>query len=338
MTVDIIVQGKNLQEAFERAGLGRGENAPRCFYVIDETVSRLYSTVLPFDLRPDNHYISKSGEWYKSLDEAANVWDGLLENEYTKKDVLVAIGGGVVGDLSGLAASCYKRGMRFVLVPTTLLSMVDSSIGAKTGLNYGSVKNSIGSYYEAEKRILYYGFLESLPREEVLCGLAEMIKIAAVYDKDLFERIEELGYDAAFDRQCIERAMELKIDIVTRDPFERNLRKILNFGHTMGHAIEAYKLDQGKIEVKHGYAVARGMLAESELGLRLGLTANEAEARLRALIGGLGFGIGERIEVRPLLPYLRNDKKKEGKGLVFALMTEIGRAEMVEVGEEEVLA
>lgn len=310
----------------------------RLFVVIDKKVYELYEGRLNLGLEKGNHLLCEASESHKSIEEAGRIWDELLLYGYTKKDVLVAIGGGIIGDMAGLAASCYKRGMRFIQVPTTLLAMVDSSIGAKTGLNFGSVKNSLGSYYAPEKRILSYDFLSTLPRIELLCGLAEMIKIAAVCDEGLFVLIENKGYGAALDRECIEKAMELKKDIVKKDPCEDGLRKILNFGHTIGHALEAYLLDKGEAEVKHGLAVAYGMAEELRLGLELGLTEEGAVHRLRRLIEACGFEMLRGPGLHELLTYLRNDKKNGGGGIRFALLRDIGRAEIVEIREEELMA
>lgn len=332
MTEDIRVKLGDVGAALERTGRGAGQ-----FFVLDKRVCELYADSLALPLRADNHMICEAVEGNKSLEQTARIWDALLERRYTKKDILVYIGGGIIGDLAGYAACCYKRGMRLFSIPTTLLSMVDSSIGSKTAINHRSVKNSIGCYYEAEKRFLCYDFLKTLPGEELLCGLAEMIKIAAVYDRELFEAIEEGGALAALDRTCIERAMELKNDIVSRDPYEKGLRKILNFGHTVGHALEAYMLDRGEGEVKHGHAVAYGMLTEMELGRSKGLVSEEVARRLRALIENSGFHLSGDVDMVTLLPYMRNDKKNAGRELSFALLRDLGRAELIELSEEEVL-
>lgn len=342
MTKDIKIGLSKIKTVLKEAGLRAKNQAsePRLFYVLDRGFYQRASgetRLEALEISEENSFFIEEGEQNKSLETARAIWEALLKGDYEKNDILLAIGGGRTGDIAAFAASCYKRGMKLVHVPTTLLAMVDSSIGGKTGLNLDSIKNALGSYYEAELRLLDYSLLNYLPKEELLCGLAEMIKIAAVYDEKMFRDLEEKKFSSVFEKELIIRAMELKKDIVAKDPFEKNLRKILNFGHTVGHALEAYQLDKKGAEIKHGYAIALGMIEEVRLGLKKGLVNPEAAKRLTKLIEDCGFEIDFEADYDALLPYLRNDKKKEDGSLIFALMTEIGRADLVYLSEEEVV-
>lgn len=275
------------------------------------------------------HIELPDGEAYKNWETLNLIFDGLLQNRLDRKAVLVALGGGVIGDMGGYAASSYMRGIRFLQVPTTLLAQVDSSVGGKTGINHPLGKNMIGAFYQPVAVEIDTDVLATLPGREVAAGLAEVIKYGLIIDAKFFAWCEE-HVDAlrALDSQAItyaiQRSCELKAYVVSQDERESGLRAILNFGHTFGHAIES---GLGYGEWLHGEAVGCGMVQAAELSaITSGLSA-ESVQRVRALTAAIG------CPVRPpdlgtdrWLELMQVDKKTEGGRLRFVLIPEIGRA------------
>lgn len=216
-------------------------------------------------------YIIKNGEKSKNIDNYLEILKVLTENEFSRNDTLIALGGGVVGDLGGFIASTYKRGLRFINLPTSLLAMVDSSIGGKTGINFLGYKNVLGSFYNPEIVLIDPLLLKTLPQRHLKNGMVEAIKCGLIKDKELFDIFEKEDKEVIFSFSKIEeiicRSLVVKKEIVEEDQFEKGTRKLLNFGHTYGHAIEALNLD----EIYHGEAVALGMIKmlDGENKLRL---------------------------------------------------------------------
>jgi len=234
---------------------------------------------------------------------------------------LVNLGGGVVTDLGGFAASTYKRGIKFINIPTTLLAMVDAAIGGKTGIDFGGGKNQIGTFAGADVVLVYPMFLETLPQRELLSGLAEMLKYGFIADVDLLN-IKLENY-----QDYIRRAGDIKREIVAQDPFESGLRKILNFGHTLGHAIESYSLTTDA-PLLHGEAVALGILGALWLSVRLkGLdeqVLQDYEKQLPMMLSETKIILSE-ADVEPILGYLSLDKKNKGEQSQFVLLEAVGK-------------
>ncbi len=298
---------------------------PDCLVVTNATVEPLYLEALVADLqgRQVNAISLPDGEAYKTLETVEDILDTLVEHGANRDTTLVALGGGVVGDITGFAAACYMRGVDFVQVPTTLLAQVDSSVGGKTGVNHASGKNLIGAFHQPRAVLIDTDTLDTLPDREFRAGLAEVIKYGAIVDADFFAWLEG-NIDALLAREApalaiaIRRSCELKAEIVAEDERESGRRAILNFGHTFGHAIERC---QGYGEWLHGEAVAAGMVMAAQLG------GGAAAARIEALLERSGLPI-RPPELAPadLLAAMGMDKKVQGKRLRFVLLRELGDA------------
>ncbi len=270
-----------------------------------------------------------SGEASKSWQTLDTVFDALLEARCDRSTLIVALGGGVVGDLAGFAAAVYQRGVPFIQVPTTLLAQVDSSVGGKTAINHARGKNMIGAFHQPQAVIADVGALASLPEREVRAGLAEVLKHGFILDAEfvgwLEAHVEALrGGDAGALSYAVRRSCELKAAVVAADEREAGLRAILNFGHTFGHAIEA---GLGYGEWLHGEAVAAGMVMAAELSCRAGLLGAADLARLRELVRRAGLPVaGPVLGVERYLQLMAIDKKSARGRVRFVVLEALGRA------------
>ena len=265
------------------------------------------------------------GEENKVMEVCFQVLEALSEYKIGRKDLIINLGGGVVSDMGGFIASIYKRGIDFINIPTTLLSMVDASIGGKTGIDLGKYKNQIGTFSNPSALYVDPIFLNTLPENELLNGYAEMLKHALIFDKAYWEELinisslEELMYS-----EKIAYSIQLKNEIVLIDPIEKNERKKLNFGHTFGHAIEGFFLD--KEVVSHGHAVGIGMLAEVFLSYKKGVLNEESwlaiEKVLRTIFPLISF---ERNNILEFIELMKNDKKNFEGEIKCCLLKEIGK-------------
>jgi 3-dehydroquinate synthase len=280
------------------------------------------------------------GEAAKSLAVAERLWNDMLLAGGKRDSRLVAFGGGSVGDLAGFAAGCFLRGIGFAQLPTTLLAQVDAAIGGKTAVDLPGGKNTVGLFLHPDWVVCDTALLPTLPREELRSGLVEAIKMAALLDPALLGRIEAglgplLAGDAAALAPVVAAAAALKIEVVERDPDESGDRRLLNFGHTLGHAIESACGYQG---LRHGEAVAYGMLFALRLARRRGLAAADA-GRVAALLGRLELPPLPALAARDLAARMARDKKARESGLVWVLPAALGRGKMVEgIGWDEVTA
>jgi 3-dehydroquinate synthase len=273
------------------------------------------------------------GEAYKTWDTLNQVFDALLSRACDRKTVLFALGGGVVGDVTGFAAACYMRGVPFVQVPTTLLAQVDSSVGGKTAINHPLGKNMIGAFYQPQLVVCDLDVLKSLPAREMSAGLAEVIKYGPIADAQFLDWIEaHIDALRAGDPQAlahaVQRSCEIKADVVGQDEREGGLRAILNFGHTFGHAIEA---GMGYGAWLHGEGVGCGMVMAARLSQRLGLLDAAAVERLTQLVARAGLPtVGPILDATDnaarYLELMRVDKKAEAGEIKFVLIDGIGRA------------
>ncbi|MBH8554846.1 3-dehydroquinate synthase [Nostocaceae cyanobacterium CENA357] len=275
-------------------------------------------------------YCLPAGERYKTLNSIQKIYDIALENRLERSSTMVALGGGVIGDMTGFAAATWLRGINVVQVPTTLLAMVDSAIGGKTGVNHPHGKNLIGAFHQPRKVIIDPEVLKTLPMREFRAGMAEVIKYGIIWDAELFAQLEasknlnQLRYvkpeviDVILTRSC-----QAKADVVSKDEKEGGLRAILNYGHTIGHAVESltgYRL------VNHGEAVAIGMVAAGKIAVALGLWQQEDTKRQNALIekAGLPTRLPEGIDIEGIIAALQLDKKVKAGKVRFILPTQIG--------------
>ena len=267
------------------------------------------------------------GEECKSLEVAAQVWQTLMEGEADRQSVIVNLGGGCVCDLGGYVAAGYKRGIRYINVPTTLLSMVDASIGGKTAINFGGVKNSIGHFYPSALTVIEPAFLDTLPQEELLNGWMEMVKTAAVTDPALFNELM-MGTDPSHLKQVA----RIKARVVKADPYDHGIRKILNFGHTFGHAIEVYS------HLPHGIAVGIGMKAAMYLSMKkTGLSEEVYRGYFKWLNGQIELPKYNLKDIEQILSLMRQDKKNASGAIRCVLLQELGAAMIdVEVSDNEI--
>ena len=245
---DILIERGILAKAGQHLNLNR-----RVLVVTDTGVPEVYAKALAEQCRNSVICTVETGEGSKSLTVFGQLLQTMLEHDFSRKDCVVAVGGGVVGDLSGFAASAYMRGIDFYNIPTTLLSQIDSSIGGKTAINLGGVKNIVGAFYQPKKVLIDPDLLKTLPPKQIANGMAEAIKMALTSDKELFELFETQDIESNLE-EIILRSLNIKKAVVEQDEKEAGLRKILNFGHTVGHGIESTS------ELYHGEAVALGML------------------------------------------------------------------------------
>jgi 3-dehydroquinate synthase len=298
-----------------------------CLVVSNDTVAALYSSALAPNLAACAlSFISLAdGEAHKSMQTMQSILDELVRSGAGRDTTIIALGGGVVGDIAGFAAACYMRGVTFIQVPTTLLAQVDSSVGGKTGVNHPQGKNLIGAFHQPAVVMIDIDTLDTLPVRELRAGLAEVIKYGAACDADFFVWLEQ-NIAALLDRDptaliyAIRRSCELKAAVVAEDEREAGRRAILNFGHTFGHAIEHC---QGYGDWLHGEAVAAGMIMAARLS---DLAAGEF-ARLQALIDAAGLPVAPpTIAVEQWLASMGMDKKVQNKQLHFVLLAELGDA------------
>jgi len=272
------------------------------------------------------------GEQTKSFEGLADVIDRLLALELDRGDVVVAFGGGVVGDLTGFAAAIYKRGVDFVQIPTTLLAQVDAAIGGKTGVDLPGGKNTVGLFHHPAMVVADTAVLSTLPAAELRSGLVEVIKMAALLDPELFRRVERdlpalLAGEAAALGPVVAGAAAAKIRVVERDPDEQGERRLLNFGHTLGHAVESACRYQG---LRHGEAVGYGLLFAWRLSEARGL-APQVAARGRRLLERLALPPLPALDPAELVELMARDKKARESGLTWVLQRGLGEGEMVEM-------
>ncbi len=274
--------------------------------------------------------ILPDGEEYKTLATIQKIYDTALENRLERSSTMVALGGGVIGDMTGFAAATWLRGINFVQVPTTLLAMVDASIGGKTGVNHPQGKNLIGAFYQPRLVLIDPLVLQTLPVREFRAGMAEVIKYGVIWDAELFarmeavERLDELGYlGESLLQDILVRSCQSKADVVGKDEKEAGLRAILNYGHTIGHAVESLT---GYTVVIHGEAVGIGMVAASRLAVALGLWDELCDRRQLALIAKtqLPTKLPEGLAIEAILDSLLMDKKVKAGKVRFVLPTAIG--------------
>jgi len=317
----------------------------RVAIVTNTTVGPLYLERLRAILQDAGKQVTTvvlpDGEEEKNWASLMRVFDVLLEQKCDRKTTLLALGGGVIGDLTGFAAATYMRGVPFIQVPTTLLAQVDSSVGGKTGINHPLGKNMIGAFYQPQAVIADTSTLDTLPDRELSAGLAEVIKHGAIIDPAFFDWIEAnigklVDRDPAALAYAIQRSCEIKADVVRQDEREGGLRAILNFGHTFGHAIEA---GLGYGEWLHGEAVGCGMVMAADLSHRLGFIDAPIKARLTALVKAARLPVAAPdLGAERWLELMEVDKKNEGGQIKFILLKPLGTSVIMPVPQEMLMA
>lgn len=303
----------------------------RAAVVADSNTAPLYAGTLLEQLRragiAASVVILPAGEETKCAAQLSRLYDAFLDLHLTRADLVIALGGGVVGDIAGYAACTYLRGVRFVQAPTTLLAQVDSSVGGKVAINHPRGKNLLGAFYQPELVLVDCDTLRTLDARQIGAGLGEVIKYGCICDRALFEQLESLGTRERLMPvlgEVIARCCSLKADYVRRDPHDHGVRMQLNFGHTLAHALEN-ALGYGTL--LHGEAVSIGMVAAARWGETLGVTPAGTAARIKAVLAGYGL-MTERpvgLDAEALAATMALDKKAEGNTVRAVLLTEIGR-------------
>lgn len=280
-------------------------------------------------------FVVEHGEHSKSIKEYVRLLDYLLENRLTRSDTLVALGGGVVGDLTGFAAATYQRGMGLVQIPTSLLAMVDSSVGGKTAVNLEHGKNQVGSFYQPRAVICDPSALDTLPKEEFLCGCAEVIKYAVLSSPELFDRLLEYGADGLRKNpdEVIAECVRLKRDVVAADEFDTGKRMSLNLGHTIGHAVEACS----DFTVLHGQAVAVGMAVISRAAAAMGMLSEDDCGKIVGLLKAFGLPTDTCFTTGELYNAALSDKKASTDSITVVMPRKIGCCTLEKIKKEELI-
>jgi len=341
-TIRIVSRAASQFGSFARLSLDRswaGRGCKRGLVVTDRNVrpiaESLAGSLAAVGISSDLAVL-EPGEETKSLRSAQVLWDRLVDLRADRHTVIVAVGGGVVGDLAGFVAATYARGLPLLMAPTSLLAQVDSSVGGKVGINLPEVKNILGAFHQPSGVWIDTEMLETLPPRQFHCGLAEVVKYGVILDEPFFEELERaepeiLAMDPAWLRRIVARSCELKAFVVERDELETSgLRAALNFGHTIGHAIEAVAGYGGAYN--HGEAVSIGMVAETRIAERLGWIDAGVRRRIELLLGRFGLPTAApELESEPLLEAMTRDKKNRAGTIRFVLPRRLGHVELTDV-------
>ncbi len=315
----------------------------KIFLLCDENLDSLYAKSLEMQLKEHGYRVSKmvilAGESVKNLSMMEEIYSELLRHEFTRSDLMLLLGGGVVGDLGGFVAATYLRGIRYIQLPTTLLSQVDSSIGGKVAVNLKEGKNLAGSFYHPEAIWMDPLLLKTLPPKEFRSGMGEVIKYGCIGDEKLFGLVEQYYLEGVHDesllKEIIGRSVVQKVNVVAADEKEGGQRKLLNFGHTLGHAIEK---TLGYGQISHGEAVAIGMSHFTRISQKLGQTSGQSVERLNRLLDvvGLPHEIPIGLKKEALLEAIFHDKKMSGNSISIILLKKIGHAFIKEIYRDDI--
>ena len=307
--------------------------------VTNNIVAPLYLDTVKASLKNKDiaSIILKDGENQKNLDSFSKIIDKLIKNKFNRESYIIALGGGVIGDIAGFAAASYQRGINYIQVPTTLLAQVDSSIGGKTAVNHIKAKNMIGAFYQPKCVISDTDTLNTLPKREFLSGLAEVIKHSLIMDPEFFDWLESnyekvVNYDKKSLKFLIKKNCELKSSIVAEDEKEKGIRALLNLGHTFGHALETMT---GYNKLLHGEAVAIGISIVSQISYELGLLGSDNLDRIIKIFNNVGLPTKiDKIDPEELIDCIYLDKKIDLSGLRLILLNKIGKASIIQAPEK----
>lgn len=328
---DIIISAGLLNSAGKLIRSAAGGS--KCAIVTDDIVDRLYAGTLEKSLAEAGYevfrFVFPNGEGSKNAENYLKILDFLAENGFTRRDLVAALGGGVVGDLAGFAAATYMRGTRLVQIPTTLLAAVDSSVGGKTGIDLKAGKNLAGAFYQPDLVLCDYSTLKTLKDEVFRSGCAEVIKYGVISDAALFEKLKEPINERL--EEIIARCVEIKRDVVMADELEGGLRQILNFGHTFGHAIELLS----GYKTPHGEAVAIGMAMMARACARLGICSADTAGEIERLIKRYRLPTETQFSAEDIYRAALSDKKMGGDTITLVVPREIGSCELRKTGLEE---
>lgn len=317
----------------ELAGIIANYPAGKVYVVVDENTEKFCLPLLQsFEcMKGIPHLVIPSGEDHKSLDSVVSVWNFMEDQGADRHSLLINLGGGMLSDLCGFAASCFKRGLHFVNIPTTLLSQVDASVGGKTGINFNGLKNEIGVFNQPQTVLIDSEFLKTIDKANFLSGYAEMLKHGLIYSKPHWNELLEFDLDKvdySSLSEVIARSVAVKEYFVVNDPTEKNIRKALNLGHTAGHAFESYALHQGR-PILHGFAVAYGLIVELYLSSqKVGFTMEQTNEISKWIINTYGPFEISTSDYEALYFKMTKDKKNEAGRINFTLIPEIGKVEI----------
>lgn len=319
------------------------ETYSKIFVLVDENTNEhclpYFLANLPTEIEIEIIEI-EAGEEHKNIYTCIDLWHTLIELDADRKSIMINLGGGVITDIGGFVASTYKRGIDFINIPTTLLAMVDASVGGKTGVDLGSLKNQIGVINEPKSVIVISKFLETLPTNQMRSGLAEMLKHGLIYDKAYWDKLKNLNDLNTDDLDVlIKQSIEIKNEIVSQDLKENGIRKALNFGHTLGHAIESYFLEsEEKKQLLHGEAIAIGMILESYISYQLNLIFKEDFAEIKYIITDVFEKISfDESDIQNIMNLLVFDKKNEFGNVQFTLLNKIGESKINQKVDESLI-
>ncbi len=286
---------------------------------------------------PDHEIIRvEAGEKFKTIETCQQIWEQLTQKGFDRHSVMVVLGGGVLGDMGGFCAATFKRGIDFILIPTTLLSQVDSSVGGKLGVDFMGIKNHIGLFCEPISTLICSKFLSTLPLRELRSGFAEVIKHTLISDQTMWESVRKKGLEEQNWNTMIEFSYQFKSAVAETDPYEGGLRKVLNFGHTIGHAVESTCM-QTRAPLLHGEAIAIGMIAEAHIAYQKKLLDKEALEQIAFYLSDVFGKKKDFPDAETMLSWITQDKKNKGNKVLMALLESIGHAVWdVEVTEVEI--
>jgi 3-dehydroquinate synthase len=303
----------------------------------ENTTTHCYPS-LKDSLPHHTHIEIKSGEENKIIESCNKIWKAMTEANLDRHSVMIIIGGGVLCDMGGFCAATYKRGIDFIFVPTTLLAQVDASIGGKLGIDFNNFKNQLGVFKEPALNLLHGGFLKTLPKNELRSGFAEIIKHALIGDVELWNQLKRNSLEEQLWDDLLKKSSAFKYSVIEKDPLEKGLRKILNAGHTIGHAIETYCLANGN-KVLHGEAIAAGLITECKLAVeRQMLTVKQLDEVSSYILHLYG-----KIDLQPecfqeVTELCKQDKKNKGNTILAALLNGIGAAQWdIEISPDEIV-
>ena len=301
---DVVIERGSLSKLGELLDLDR-----KTLIVTDTGVPSVYTQIAASQAGRAVTVTIPQSEGGKTLESYSTILKAMLDNSFTRKDCVIAVGGGMVGDVAGFAAASYMRGVDFYNVPTTLLSQIDSSVGGKTAVNFGGVKNIVGAFYQPKKVVVDPDVLVTLDKRKIAEGLCEGLKMAAVFDEELFRAFENGEYENDVEKIVV-GSLKIKINVVEKDEKEKDLRKLLNFGHTVGHGIESVYKDR----YFHGECVALGMLP---------MCSDKARKRILPVLEKLGLPTEYDFDLDKVFEEVDHDKKGEGDGVTAVFLDDI---------------
>lgn len=321
----------------------KAKNYSKIFILTDTNTNEHCSAVFLSELATETQIEIieiEAGETHKNLSTCTELWNILIEFKADRKSLIIGLGGGVITDIAGFVASVFKRGIDFINVPTSLLGMVDASLGGKTGVDLGNLKNQIGTITNAQMVLIDFRFLDTLPDEEIRSGYAEMLKHGLIQDRKYWEKLSDFrNIDLTELDQLIIRSVEIKTKITSEDLSENGIRKALNYGHTLGHAIESYCMTNSeKPTLLHGEAIAIGMILESFLSFKKRLISAEDYLEIKSVLKEIyPFVKFDKKDIEAIIELLSFDKKNEYGKILFVLLDQIGTIKIDQQIENELI-